>query len=87
MFCIAVFLDGRARMSIQGEEPLAVGPGMAVVQTGERGTRGWFHMPGEQNVRLVDIRYYPPGCCAPAALAALRPALSCSITACRPRDR
>ncbi|MFY3311766.1 helix-turn-helix domain-containing protein [Achromobacter ruhlandii] len=61
MFCIAVFLDGRARMSIQGGEPLAVGPGMAVVQTGERGTRGWFHMPGRQSVRLVDIRYSPAG--------------------------
>ncbi|MGE8659985.1 MAG: helix-turn-helix transcriptional regulator [Achromobacter sp.] len=61
MFCIAVFLDGRARMSIEGGEPLAVGPGMAVVQTGERGARGRFQMPGGQSVRLVDIRYSPAG--------------------------
>ncbi|AVC43206.1 helix-turn-helix transcriptional regulator [Achromobacter ruhlandii] len=61
MFCIAVFLDGHARMSIEGGEPLAVGPGMAVVQTGERGARGRFQMAGGQNVRLVDIRYSPAG--------------------------
>lgn len=57
MFCIAVFLEGRACMSIEGGEPLTVGPGMAVVQTGERGARGHFQMHGGQDVRLVDIRY------------------------------
>ena len=61
MFCIAVFLEGRACMSIDGGAPLNVGPGMAVVQTGERGARGRFQMPGGQAVRLVDIRYSPAG--------------------------
>ena len=61
MFCIAVFLEGRACMSIDGGAPLNVGPGMAVVQTGERGARGRFQMSGGQAVRLVDIRYSPAG--------------------------
>lgn len=61
MFCIAVFLDGRACMAIEGGEPLTVGPGMAVVQTGARGARGRFQMAGGQTVRLVDIRYSPAG--------------------------
>lgn len=61
MFCIAVFLEGQACMSIDGGVPLRAGPGMAVVQTGERGARGRFQMSGGQLVRLVDIRYSPAG--------------------------
>lgn len=61
MFCIAVFVEGRACMSIEGGEPLRVGPGMAVVQTGDRGARGHFRMDGGQAVRLLDIRYTPAG--------------------------
>jgi len=57
MLCIAVFLAGRASMAIDGGPPLEAGPGMAVIQTGERPVRGRFCMAGGQAVQLVDIRY------------------------------
>ncbi|WP_256977395.1 helix-turn-helix transcriptional regulator [Bordetella genomosp. 10] len=61
MFCIAVFLEGRASMAIDGGPPLLAEPGMAVIQTGERRVRGSFRMAGGQDVQLVDIRYTPAG--------------------------
>ena len=61
MLCIAVFLDGRASMAIDGGPPLQAGPGTAVVQTGDRRVRGRFQMAGGQSVQFVDIRYTPVG--------------------------
>lgn len=61
MCCIAVFLQGRASMAIDGGPPLVADPGMAVLQTADRAVRGRFCMAGGQPVRLVDIRYTPAG--------------------------
>lgn len=61
MCCIAVFLQGKASMALDGGPPLAAGPGTAVLQTAERPVRGRFRMAGGQAVRLVDIRYTPAG--------------------------
>jgi hypothetical protein len=61
MLCIAVFLDGRASMAIDGGAPLLAEPGTAVIQTGDRRVRGRFQMEGGQPVQFVDIRYTPVG--------------------------
>ena len=61
MLCIAVFLEGRASMAIDGGPPLLAEPGTAVIQTGDRPVRGRFQMEGGQPVRFVDIRYTPVG--------------------------
>lgn len=61
MFCIGIFVKGRACMSLDGGAPLQVGDGMAVIQTAAAEASGRFSMPGDAPVRLVDIRFSPEG--------------------------
>jgi AraC-like DNA-binding protein len=61
MFCIGIFVKGRACMSLDGGAPLQIGAGMAVVQTAAAEVAGRFSMPGGEPVRLVDIRFSPEG--------------------------
>lgn len=59
MFCIGVFLEGQARMALDGGPPLEMRSGMAVVQAANRPASGCFSMKGGMPIRLVDIRFTP----------------------------
>ncbi len=57
MFCIAVFLQGNAWMSLDGGPPLQATAGTAVVQTAQRTVSGSFGMRGGSTVQVLDIRF------------------------------
>lgn len=59
MFCIGIFLEGQARMAVNGGHLLNMQSGMVAIQTGDRPVSGRFCMEGDMPIRLVDIRYTP----------------------------
>lgn len=56
-FSLSVFLDGRGTLSVTGARPLAIEPGMAVLFTSNRYSRGENRVPAGQHFHVVDLRF------------------------------
>ncbi|MAF01346.1 MULTISPECIES: helix-turn-helix transcriptional regulator [Herbaspirillum] len=57
LFCVALLLEGRAAMALDGGPLLELEAGMAVIQTADRPVTGRFCVKGGAAIRLVDIRF------------------------------
>lgn len=57
LFCVALLLEGRAAMALDGGPLLELEAGMAVIQTADRPVTGRFCVAGSAAIRLVDIRF------------------------------
>lgn len=57
--CIAVFLDGRGAMSVDGVRELPIVPGTAILYHSPRWTSGENRIPAGSQVRCVDVRFTP----------------------------
>jgi len=59
VFGMQVWQEGEATLALEGGEPLRVAAGAALLFNHER-PLGWVtHLPANQRVRMVDIRYTP----------------------------
>lgn len=57
--CIAVFLDGRGAMSVDGVRELPILPGTAILYHSPRWTSGENRIMAGSQVRCVDVRFTP----------------------------
>ncbi|WP_315135743.1 AraC family transcriptional regulator [Achromobacter marplatensis] len=59
VFGMQVWQEGHATLALEGGEPMRVAAGAALLFNHERPLRWATHLPANQRVRMVDVRYTP----------------------------